>query len=724
VGWERKPPQLLQRVERTRRVVSLCSQAIVRSYDEEALLSEMCRILIDVGDYCMAWVSETEPGTSILTSLAHAGTEPSGVRGAEPPWANDAGSHSPTVRAIREQRPQVVRGIPAHPALRRRFPEAEQLGYAAVCAFPVQFGPHGAGALTVYAREPDAFAPEEVALLRELAGDLAVGVAVLRAKHASDVLEEQLEAAEQRFRALIEHAPVAVAQANQDGKVLIANDALAQLLGYASPADILARPVGDLARHVDAADRKRIESALRAGPPYKPLELRIRRDDGSHVWVEVQAQPGLGLGERVVEAFVRDLTSVRAAQLASARLAAVVDSSEEAIISIDAAGVVQSWSRGATVLYGYTEEEARGRALVDFCVPEDRRQEWEGMVAKLAAGQRVHRFETHRLCKRRDIKEVSVAASPIFDADGQMVGASLIEHDVGERHRDQSARAAQERQQQEVFHLQEIARMRSEFMSRASHELNTPLTPVLLQLQTLKESPGLDSRQTLGLASIERNVIRLAVLVKDLLSASSLNMGQLKLDPSQVDLRDLVADAVGSFQAQADQAGVTLRTKATGSAPAFADGDRMVQVLFNLIGNALKFTPPEGSVTVEAVEREDASVVTVADTGAGFPREKSGDLFRPFGRLHEDIPGAPAGTGLGLFISKGIIEESGGEIWAESPGPGQGATFGFSLPKHAAVRPGPGIRAAKGFHGEAPQPGPAGVAGKPDALAALGRARK
>jgi PAS domain S-box-containing protein len=689
---------LLQRIERARRVVSLCSQTIIRAYDEEALLSEECRILLDVGDYCMAWIGETKPGKAALTPLAHAGAEPSGVRSEQPPWANDTGRYSPTVRAIREQRPQVLRGISTDPILQQQHLEAQQLGYSSVCAFPLQFGPHGAGALTIYAREPDAFAPEEVALLRELAGDMGAGVAVLRAKHANDILDEHLEAAERRFHGLIEQAPVAILQVNLDGKVLIANQALAELLGYSATSEIITQAPAELSRHLDDADRKRIEDAIRFGPPFKSLELRIRRRDGGRVWVDVQAQ--VGLGDRVIEAFVRDLTPVRAAQLAGSRLAAIVDASEEAIIGIDAGGIVQSWSRGATELYGYDEAETMGRPLADVCVPENRRGEWDDLMATLAAGRRVHRFDTQRLCKRGALKDVSVAASPILDSDGQVVGASIIEHDVAERNRAQGARIAQERQQQEVSHLQELTRMRSEFLSRASHELNTPLTPVLLQIQSLKEIPGLDAKQALGLASIERNVLRLAVLVKDLLAASQLNSSHLELNPSKIDLNNLVADAVESFQAQARKMEVTLRSEATGSVPAFADRDRVMQVLFNLIDNALKFTPKRGSITIQAVERDDVSMVTVSDTGLGFSEEGRANLFRPFSRLHEDVPDAPAGTGLGLFISKGIIEESGGKIWAESPGPGQGCTVGLALPNREPSRPGRGILAAKGFRRE------------------------
>lgn len=700
-------PQLLHRVERARRVVSLCSQAIIRSYDEAAILAEACRMLLDVGDYRMAWIGEVGPGGTGMKALASASALPSGVRG-EPPWGDDVGIQSPAGRAVREQRPQVVRGIPRDPALRQQHPDADTLGYASVCAFPMQFGPNGAGALAIYAREPDAFASEEVALLREMAGDLGMGVALLRARQSSRALEAQLAAAEQRFRSLIENAPVGVLQITLEGQVRIANLALANLLGYATAADLVAQTPAQLSAHLDDADLQRVGHTIRSGPPYKPLELRLRRRDGAGVWVYVQAQPGIGVGERVVEAFVRDLTHVRAAQLATARLAAVVDSSEEAIIGIDAAGVVENWSRGAAALYGYAAKETLGRPFAEVCVPEERRPEWERIRATLAKGRRVKRFETQRLCKRGIRKEVSVAASPIFDSGRRPVGASLIEHDIGDRKRAEAAHLVEERQQEEVFRLQELARMRSEFMGKASHELNTPLTPVLLQVQSLKESGGLDARQALALASIERNVIRLAVLVKDLLSASSLNTGRLELNPCEVDLRDLAAEAVESFQGQARQAGVFLQMNAARPAPAFADGDRVMQVLFNLLSNALKFTPAQGSIDVQAEELHGESMVTVHDTGFGFSEGLRARLFTAFGRLHEDKPNAP-GSGLGLFISKGIIEGSGGEIWAESPGPGQGCTIGFKLPK----RPGKGIRAAQGFGQAAPEsaaPGPPGVA--------------
>lgn len=516
-------------------------------------------------------------------------------------------------------------------------------------------------------------------------------------RQAATRLAERLKGDERRFRDLIDHAPIAVLEISLDGRVLLANHALAKLLGYVSVKELQDQSPTTLSHHLAPGDQKQINHVLRAGPPYRQLELRLRRRDDSQVWVDVQLQPGVGVGERLIEAFIRDLTPVRAAQLASLRLEAVVNSVDDAIIGIDVHGVVRNWNRGATNLYGYTEAEAVGRPIVEVFVPKERRSEWEGTVATLMAGQRLRKFETVRRCKDGTIKQIALAASPILDADGQVLGASFIENDAGERGRAQDAVLAKERQQQEVFHLAELTRMRTEFIAKASHELNTPLTPVLLEVQNLKEVLGLDARQALSLASIERNVMRLAVLVKDLLAAADLNMNRLDLNPSATDMGDLVSDVVASFQPQARKTGVTLLTAAQRGVPVYADRERVMQVLFNVVGNAIKFTPRGGSVTVTAKELDGQALATIADTGLGFSEQDRGNLFLPFGRLHEDKPGAPAGTGLGLFIAKGIIEESGGEIWAESPGPGRGCTFGITLPMQGPARPGRGIRSARGF---------------------------
>ncbi|MHB1262588.1 MAG: ATP-binding protein [Thermoplasmatota archaeon] len=571
-----KPQQQIQRVERARRVVSHCSQAAIRAYDEVALLSEACRHLVDVGDYCMAWFAEAKPGEDDLLTLAHASSAVSGVRDGQVPWTDKIGPRTPTLRALLEQRPHVVRGIPSSPILQQRHPEAASLGYASMSAFPIQFGPHGAGVLTIYAREPDAFGPEEVSLLRELAGDMAVGVSGLRARKANDLLEEKLEIAEQRYRSIVEHAPVGILQVDPDGHVILANRALAALLGYGSVEEVMALPPDELASRVDPLD---FDNMRPGGPGIAnaPREVEIIRADGKRGWAQVIVRRANGGSVGAVEAFVRDISA---------------------------------------------------------------------------------------------------------------------------EHAMKGVQAAEARQRQETLRLTELDRLRADFIGRASHELNTPLTPILLQVQAM-QGAGLDDKQARGLALIERNVLRLAALVKDLLVASTIESREFPADPQPFDLSEKAGGVVTSLQAQAEAAGVALSLDSEGKVEAFADCKRILQVVYNLIGNALKFTPSGGSVTVRCRPERGAATLTVADSGHGFDPGNQDRLFEPFGRLHEHVAGAPGGTGLGLFISKAIIDQSGGTLWGKSEGPGKGATFGFTIPteppERPPVEPGRGIVKAEGF---------------------------
>jgi PAS domain S-box-containing protein len=589
---------LLQRVERARRVVSHCSQAAIRAYDEEALLAEACRHLLDEGDYCFAWFAEARPGQTALQSMAYAGLEQSGVRGNQFPWTAPLGPRSPTSRALFEQRPYVVRGIAASPILRHRHPDAAALGYDAVCAFPLQFGPHGAGVLTIFAREPEAFGPEEVALLRELAGDMAVGVSVLRARTANDVLEEKLELAEQRYRSIVDHAPVGILQIGSDGRVILVNKALVALLGYASSDEVLALPPHDLAEHLDGTDLERLRQAMAMGQVQPPREIQLVRADGTRVWAQVTARPANGDSVGVIEAFVRDLSAEHALQ---------------------------------------------------------------------------------------------------------------------------GVQAAEARQHQEAVRLTELDRMRADFIGRASHELNTPLTPILIQVQAMQVA-GLDERQVRGLALIERNVVRLAGLVKDLLLASTIESREFPTDPTPFDLTEKAGEVVTSLEAQAKAADITLTLDSQDTVPAFGDCKRILQVVFNLVSNALKFTPRGGTVTVRSQTGAAGATLTVADDGNGFQPEDQAHLFEPFRRLHEHMAGTPPGTGLGLFISKAIIEQSGGTLWGISEGPGKGATFGFTIPANEpapeAPEPGRGILKAEGFEGST------GVAARAEDREAPARAAK
>lgn len=256
---------------------------------------------------------------------------------------------------------------------------------------------------------------------------------------------------------------------------------------------------------------------------------------------------------------------------------------------------------------------------------------------------------------------------------GGAVGSLLVCVDVTEQ-KDVERRLLAE--------FREMDRMKTHFINTAAHELNTPLTPLLIQLHLLAGARGasLTDAQRRSLGIIRQNVERLAQLVGDLLDVARLQAGHLKLQPRAVDLGEALGQAVEEFRGSAAVAGVALGLDAPEGPPARVDPKRLQQVMANLLGNALKFTPAGGRVEVRLAYRGDEAEVRVRDTGVGIAAEDIPRLFQPFVQLDNPMRDKAGGTGLGLHISKGIVERSGGRLWCESAGRGLGATFAFALP--------------------------------------------
>jgi signal transduction histidine kinase len=258
--------------------------------------------------------------------------------------------------------------------------------------------------------------------------------------------------------------------------------------------------------------------------------------------------------------------------------------------------------------------------------------------------------------------------------------------------------------------LEEMDRARGQLVSAVSHELNNALTPIRLQLHLLfGPEAKLAERERRALRVVDRNVDRLCLLVEDLLDVGRLQAGRFAIAPAPIDLNRVIAEAVESFQEPARKAGVTLHVELTPGLQVDADPRRVIQVMFNLLGNAVKFTPSGGSISVATAREGDAAVVRVRDTGEGLRADDIPQLFQPFRQAPSS--GSPnRGTGLGLYICRGIVEQHGGRIWCASEGPGKGATFGFGLP----------LERPTGDH--APTEGPAAARGAAEPAASAARA--
>jgi PAS domain S-box-containing protein len=349
-----------------------------------------------------------------------------------------------------------------------------------------------------------------------------------------------------------------------------------------------------------------------------------------------------------------------------ARLAAIVASSDDAIISKDLRGIIQTWNRGAERIFGYTADEVIGRSIT-IIIPEERLGEETEVLRRICAGESVDHFETVRRGKDGRFIDISLTVSPIADQSGRIVGASKIARDITE----------QMRLKREA---EEASRLKDEFLATLSHELRTPLNAVLGYAMLLSEGSLAPDQQNKATVVIRRNAEALARLVDDLLDASRIVTGKMHLQLGPCDLGALVREALEVVSQAIQGKSLRLEVSIAETEPVIGDCDRLRQVFWNLLANAIKFTPLGGSVTV-GVDRVGAFVrVVVRDTGIGIPAQAIPYVFQRFWQVESTATREHGGLGLGLALSRHLVELHGGTIAVESAGTGKGAEFRIELP--------------------------------------------
>lgn len=293
------------------------------------------------------------------------------------------------------------------------------------------------------------------------------------------------------------------------------------------------------------------------------------------------------------------------------------------------------------------------------------------------------------MIRRADGQEVPARVTPRhLTLDGEVLRLAVfdpIQDDDDGALRDAVAREA------ELRRLKENSRFKTQILNTTAHELNTPLTPVRLQLHLLTTGAlgALGDRHSKAIGIIDRNIERLSYLVNDILDVARLESGRLDVNLRPVPLAGALDETMESFEETARRVGVRLRQSTDIGIMVHADRDRLTQVLFNLVGNALKFTPEGGRVDLRAHTESGQAVIEVADTGPGLTADQIGRLFQPFSRVHDTQSSTIAGTGLGLYICKGLMDAHEGTIEATSAGPGKGSTFTIRIPLSDVPQPTP-----------------------------------
>jgi PAS domain S-box-containing protein len=370
-----------------------------------------------------------------------------------------------------------------------------------------------------------------------------------------------------------------------------------------------------------------------------------------------------------------------ASQHVEGLLAAIVTSSDDAIVSKNLNGTVTSWNPGAEQIFGYLAEEMIGRPITTILPPERMDEETE-ILRRIRAGERVDHFETVRMRKDGSRVEVSVTISPIRDSTGRVVGASKVARNISAQ---KQAQRMMEQAQNELKvandRLKEIDRLKSDFLASMSHELRTPLNSIIGFTGILRQQiPGpLNEEQAKQLGMIANSSRHLLRLIDDILDLSRIEAGRLQLHPEPIQVREVVEEALKSIEPSAAKKDLRLINSVTAGPDVVTDRKLLLQVMLNLLSNAVKFTE-SGEVAVSAEFDATSVRVTVADTGIGIKPDDLAHLFEAFRQLEGSARRRYEGTGLGLHLSKRMLEVIGGTIGVESA-LGSGSRFSFVVPR-------------------------------------------
>jgi PAS domain S-box-containing protein len=364
-----------------------------------------------------------------------------------------------------------------------------------------------------------------------------------------------------------------------------------------------------------------------------------------------------------------------------ALMAAIVESSDDAIISKDLNGVITSWNDGAERLFGYAAVEVVGKS-VTILIPASRADEEPYILERIRRGEKIDHYETVRRRKDGSEVDISLTVSPVRDVSGKVIGASKIARDITERKRAEIEREELLRRETEARAEAEKAnRLKDEFLATVSHEMRSPLNAILGWANILREKQLDEENAARAFEVIYRNAHAQNQLIGDLLDVSRIITGKLRLDVGLVELIPIIDAAMDVVRPAADAKNIRLCSTLDPAAGwVSVDPDRLQQILWNLLSNAVKFTPGGGEVAIH-LEREAARIaITVSDTGEGIEPEFLPFVFDRFRQLEGGKARAHGGLGLGLAIVRHLAELHGGTVSAASPGRGRGSTFTVTLP--------------------------------------------
>jgi PAS domain S-box-containing protein len=507
-------------------------------------------------------------------------------------------------------------------------------------------------------------------------------------RDAATALADQSE----RLRTTLASIGDAVITTDLEGRVDDMNRVAEALTGWTT-AEARGHPLETVFRIVNEMTRETVENpaqrALREGVVVGLANHTVLlHRDGTERPVDDSAAPirhpdgtvfGAVLVFRDVQAR-RRLERENAQRLADARfLAAIVESSNDAIARKTLEGVIQTWNAGAARLFGYTAEEAIGRHI-SLIIPDEHRAEEDDILARIRAGESIEAFETVRRRKDGSLVPISLTVSPIRGEEGRIVAASKTARDITDRRRADARILAL------LDELKAADRRKDEFLATLAHELRGPLAPMRNMFEVMKRTHDAEDFVDQFRGTMERQLGQLTHLVDDLIDVSRITRGKIELRKEHVELASILHHSVEATRPSAEAAHHHVRVSLP-QEPVYLDADpmRLVQVFTNLLSNAFKYTEPGGTIVLSAAAECGEAVVRVKDSGVGLTREQLDRVFEMFSQVDRSLERTQGGLGIGLTLARRLVELHDGMIEARSEGPGKGSEFVVRFPSVPAM---------------------------------------
>jgi PAS domain S-box-containing protein len=487
----------------------------------------------------------------------------------------------------------------------------------------------------------------------------------LNAQETADASEA--EKAQRRLAAIIESSEDAIASKDLNGIITSWNKSAERLFGYTAE-EIIGQPVTVIIPPELHGDEPKILGKIRSGERIEHFQTVRVHKNGQRINVSLTVSPIKDAKGTIVGAakIVRDITRQKKLEEAALRLAAIVESSDDAIASKDLNGFVTSWNRSAEKLFGYKAEEIVGKHIT-LIIPPELHHDEDMILSKVRRGEKIDHFETIRLHKNGERVEVSLTISPIKDDDGHVIGAAKIVRNITETNKIERALRVTEK-------LAAAGRM----AATVAHEINNPLEAVTNLVYLAKRDLSNHDRVAGYLELASRELDRVAHITRQ-----TLGFYRDTSSPVRFNVAEMLDDLLLLYEKRFESRGIKLQKKYGNDLEITALAGEIRQAFSNVITNAIDAMPEGGTLALRATKSLDWSNsqhhgvrITFLDTGTGIEVKHRKNIFQPFFTTKIDV-----GTGLGLWITRGILEKHRGSIRMKSrTGHGHGTAFSIFLP--------------------------------------------